>query len=58
MHNAQWWVRGGNIARMGPYETQRKAWESLRRVDPKDCPYPDNAMIWPEWDDESKRDDK
>jgi len=48
----KWYAAGGGVARMGPFPTQRSAWEGLLLTEDKrkSGPYPDDARIWPEWE--------
>lgn len=46
----RWYARGGDVVRMGPYETQAAAMRALVLVgsDPEKPSYPPNAYAWPE----------
>lgn len=48
-----WYASGGDIARSGPYNTQRGAWDSMRVTadiaEKTQCPYPLDVLVWPEW---------
>ena len=49
----QWFARGGNLARQGPYKTQLAAWKSLTLTEKsiyrvKGWDYPENSHVWPE----------
>lgn len=52
--NILWYARGGNIARMGPFQSQVEAQRALQlAVEPgEESPclprYPANAYTWPE----------
>ena len=50
----RWYAAGGHVIRCGPFLTQRDAWEALRLAPElrKGSPYPANARVWPEWDDD------
>lgn len=47
----KWFARGGDIAKMGPFNSQVEATKSLllvkRKPDTYDR-YPPNAFVWPE----------
>lgn len=45
-----WYARGGDIARMGPFDSQVVAWERLRLIGstPEFPKYHQNALVWPE----------
>jgi hypothetical protein len=55
----RWYASGGQIARSGPYPTQRAAYEAMiltaeaRQEQHKnrgvDMPYPHDVVVWPEW---------
>jgi len=48
----QWYARGGGVARSGPFQEERQAWEAMRRADcaPTGFPFPDDIVVWPEWE--------
>lgn len=58
MEGVKWYAAGGGIVGMGPYSTQRKAWESLTLTEDiqrrEGTPYPKDARVWPEWDENKK----
>ena len=44
----QWFARCQGIKRMGPFESQLKATQSIRRIDDGGAEFPPNAFVWPE----------
>lgn len=58
----RWYAAGGGIARCGPYESQREAYEAMLLTDAarqaqhkltgKDMPYPHDVAVWPEYEEE------
>lgn len=54
MRRAKWFVSTGGIARMGPFKTQRRAWEAATLTEEARArnhgnPYLPNTRVWPEW---------
>ena len=45
-----WYARSGDIARMGPYDSQVKAAKAIKLVKQvrSNAEFHDNAFIWPE----------
>lgn len=59
MDGAVWFAAAGNIARSGPYKTQKKAWDAVRLAPDIQARFgrthfPD-TIIWPEWPEEDKK---
>ncbi len=54
MQDAMWFAAGGEIARCGPFDNQRDAWEAMlltgeAKKREGGGPYPRNIRVWPEW---------
>lgn len=55
----RWFVSGAGLARVGPFASQREAYESIKLTDAAryaqlrqyrvDMPYPHDVIVWPEY---------
>ena len=57
-HKVQWFARGGDVLRMGPFDSQADATRALILSNsPRGMPtFPPDAFVWPEYIEEEEED--
>jgi len=57
INRVSWYASGNDIAKCGPFKTQREAYEAMiliPRYRVGYCPYPVDLVVWPEWNSTQK----